>query len=446
MATSPEDSHPFAILPIPNKGYGCIANRPISPGEVIYQEATIMHIAIPAQRLTETHITTAFAALPDAQKKSVLSLHEGTHRTDLHSKVMRIFKANTFGNGSACWLHPTISRFNHSCVPNATTHNDPCCLGDEAQIVAEREIAEGEEICFSYNNEMYEITTARQRRALLQKQYGFECDCRACGGGEEGRARDARRVLIKALRARLHGLRTSDFGILDDGGGEENELAELDLWVKEVQVKEALPAGKRAAYNVLLGNLREAEGMPATDVAVDYWHAAEAMLDQLMQMQDVVVLQWAKNVQLYMEKAIDVMERVRSPYDHESQTLRSAWKAMQSRPCLKVALAYLDGALEAKGHELMSVDDEEPFAIQITKSGELQVLYKNECDKLFEARDDISVASQEDEPSPDGILRSIRTKMSTEKLRSHIASHGVYKLIGAALTCAAPVAAYWMMR
>lgn len=94
----------------------------------------------------------------------------------------------------------------------------------------------------------------------------------------------------------------------------------------------------------------------------------------------------------------------------------------------------------------MSVDDEEPFAIRITKTGQLKVLYEHECNELFEARDDISVISQEDAAPPDGIMRKIRKKMSTEKIRSHIASHGVYKVIGAALTCAAPVAAYWMMR
>lgn len=94
----------------------------------------------------------------------------------------------------------------------------------------------------------------------------------------------------------------------------------------------------------------------------------------------------------------------------------------------------------------MSVDDEEPFAIQITKTGTLEVLYESECNELFETRDDISVVSQEDKAPPDGIMRSLRKKMSTEQIRSHIASHGVYKVIGAALTCAAPVAAYWIMR
>lgn len=344
MDDSSED-YPFTISPIPDKGFGCLATRSIAPGEIIYQESTIMHIPIPAQNLTETHISTAFAALSPAHQASVLALHEGTHRTDLASKVMRIFKSNTFGNGSACWLHPTISRFNHSCVPNATTHNDPCCLGDEAQIIADKPIAQGEEICFSYNNEMYEITTAKQRGVLLRKQYGFACDCRACAGGAEGAVRDARRVLIKALRGRLDGLQTSDFGILDDDEwGEEaevGEIAEKDLWVKEVPLKEKLSAEKRAAYNVLLGNLREAEGLPTEGFAVNYWHAAEAMLEQMIQMRDVVILQWARNVQMYMERAIEVMERVRSPYDHESQTLRSAWKTMQSRPCLKVALAFV---------------------------------------------------------------------------------------------------------
>lgn len=94
----------------------------------------------------------------------------------------------------------------------------------------------------------------------------------------------------------------------------------------------------------------------------------------------------------------------------------------------------------------MSVDDEEPFAIRITKTGKLKMLYESECNELFKTRDNISVISQEDEVPPDGIMRSLRKKMSTGKLRSHIASHGVYKVIGAALTCAAPVAAYWIMR
>lgn len=92
------------------------------------------------------------------------------------------------------------------------------------------------------------------------------------------------------------------------------------------------------------------------------------------------------------------------------------------------------------------MDDEESFAIRITKTGKLKVLYESECNALFESRDNIAVISQEDEDPPDGILRGLRKKISTEKIRSHIASHGVYKVIGAALTCAAPVAAYWIMR
>lgn len=340
--TDPGDDFPFTVSPIPNKGYGCLATRPISPGEIILRENAIMRIPHPAQTLTAAHMTTAFQKLSSTEKTSVMALHEGTHRTDLSSQLLRIFKANTFGNGDACWLHPTISRFNHSCVPNATTHNDPCCLGDEAQIVAEKDIAQGEEICFSYNNELHEITTARQRGVLLRKQYGFACDCPACAGGADGRVRDARRVLIKGLRERLDGLQTSDFRVLEDGmDAVVGEISERDLWVKEVPLKRPLPASKRVAYNLLMGGLREAEGLPASDIAINYWHAAEAMLDQMTQMREVVVLQWARNTREWMERAIGVMERVRSPYDHESQTLRGSWKAMLSRPCLKVALGYV---------------------------------------------------------------------------------------------------------
>lgn len=97
---------------------------------------------------------------------------------------------------------------------------------------------------------------------------------------------------------------------------------------------------------------------------------------------------------------------------------------------------------------MMSVDDEddEPFAIQITKTGDLTVVCESECNELFGARDDICVVSQEDEAAPDGIIHGLRKQISIEKIRSHFANHGVYKVIGAAVTCAAPVAAYWMMR
>lgn len=89
---------------------------------------------------------------------------------------------------------------------------------------------------------------------------------------------------------------------------------------------------------------------------------------------------------------------------------------------------------------MMGVDDEEPFAIHITETGALEVLFESQFNELWESRDDISIASQEDE-EPLGIFAA-----SKDKLRNHLTKPSIYKVLGAALTCAAPVAAYWMTR
>jgi hypothetical protein len=87
------------------------------------------------------------------------------------------------------------SRFNSSCVPNASNY-----WSEKRQTIvfrALKSIAEGEELCISY-----EIgwKPRANRRLELQEKFGFECHCAACSlSGDELLASDNRRMTLNRL-------------------------------------------------------------------------------------------------------------------------------------------------------------------------------------------------------------------------------------------------------
>ncbi|KAI0365729.1 SET domain-containing protein [Pilatotrama ljubarskyi] len=82
---------------------------------------------------------------------------------------------NSYGHG----VFPLASRlFNHSCVPNAVCkyvirRSEPVLM----QVVALRDIEEGEEITIPYLDPALPYQT---RQEALRVNYGFECNCRLC--------------------------------------------------------------------------------------------------------------------------------------------------------------------------------------------------------------------------------------------------------------------------
>ncbi|KAK4610197.1 SET domain-containing protein 5 [Fulvia fulva] len=442
---SQHDTSLFDCISIPGKGYGLLATNDISPGTVIFQEGPIMRIDKPGSLLTEDDVSAAFDKLSTSEQEAIMALNEDK-KLD-RSRLMGIFKSNTFGNNDACWIHPTICRINHSCVPNTVTATDPCCIGDEVQVFAEKPIKAGEEITLSYNHQLYEITTARQRAVLLQRQYGFACDCPACAEGSAFRTlSDQRRLLIKELRQSLNGLQTSDFSILDNAEPTSHAakaIPERALWVKEETPKTPIPPARRAAYNILQAKLRQVEGLPARDIAMNYWQAAEAMLQQILDMQTIVILSWAKAVRVLMEKAMGVMDAVRSPFDHDPQALREAWKAMQGRPCMRVGLSFLDGELEIPEKRRKRHADRRAWAVQIVKGGELRVLSRRELKEVLErgGEDDGGASAKS------AAKEAAAAKSWHGKVREQVKDSGtVYKVLGATVTCAVPLAAWWILR
>ena len=98
------------------------------------------------------------------------------------ARTLAAFRCNNFGIlddlhavvGAGCY--PTAALLNHSCVPN-------CVLvfrGTRLSVTALKDIAAGEELCHSFADLLAPTAT---RRASLEAQYGFVCDCRRCTDG-----------------------------------------------------------------------------------------------------------------------------------------------------------------------------------------------------------------------------------------------------------------------
>jgi hypothetical protein len=112
-----------------------------------------------------------------------------------------MFKTNALPCGFAqpvSAVYATISRINHSCLPNA--HASWNANAGHETVYAIKPIAAGDEITVAYD----QGGPRELRRAYLRDEHGFECACRACFlPPAELQASDARRALIMQLDAAL---------------------------------------------------------------------------------------------------------------------------------------------------------------------------------------------------------------------------------------------------
>ena len=161
---------PFAVVPIPGKGQGCIATRDIAQGTRI---------------LLEPPLIVQGAGLPNASEAvSALSAHDRQRFFDLAQDAPRFGDDKTpagivatngipfrVGERQLGGVFPTASRLNHACDSNCaykwnsslgmlTVH---CCRGVRA----------GEECTFNYG---FDSTYAPRetRQARLYALFGFE--------------------------------------------------------------------------------------------------------------------------------------------------------------------------------------------------------------------------------------------------------------------------------
>ena len=136
----------YCVIKIDGKGDGVVATRDIEYGELIVQERPVMKIF--SQQENEEALTLMFEQLSDAQKSSVMSLHDA-HAKDGVKTLIGIKKSNSFAkdaDGHLAVLCPVISKFNHSCLQNV----DHVYVEPFLRVYAVRNIKKGEELCTSY--------------------------------------------------------------------------------------------------------------------------------------------------------------------------------------------------------------------------------------------------------------------------------------------------------
>ena len=81
---------------------------------------------------------------------------------------------------------PMAARFNHSCEPNCALR----FIGSQVEVVALRDLKEGEEAKLAYVDVAGEGRDAmRERRRELMENWYFDCQCERCmrevGGGDQ---------------------------------------------------------------------------------------------------------------------------------------------------------------------------------------------------------------------------------------------------------------------
>ncbi|MBW0518321.1 hypothetical protein O181_058036 [Austropuccinia psidii MF-1] len=200
----------YKMTSILQKGIGMLANCTIPIGTTILSERPVLIMpeqleAPTRQELDDVHLA-AFDELSFEQQLGLSALASATEddKCQGHPLVNRIW------NNEICFplaskqsppespypysaVYLTISRFNHSCSPNARWHFDQSTFS--LHLCAVRDIAEEEEITVSYIDH---LCCRAERQERLYSKWAFECRCPACGLDDnvEKQKSDSRRELL----------------------------------------------------------------------------------------------------------------------------------------------------------------------------------------------------------------------------------------------------------
>lgn len=188
---------------VSGKGVGCIATKAIKKGDLVLKEA-------PQLFFPNVSVTTFEECLVVVKTFMEMSKEDQERYLDLHNKydddettwsvgmkqrftailqatnqmtfpnisqekafrVVAIMDTNEFQNGVCL----KMSRFNHSCRPNAQYFWNVDT--NTRDVRALRKIKQGEEITLSYIHTM--IGSREERRTKLKDGFNFDCSCEAC--------------------------------------------------------------------------------------------------------------------------------------------------------------------------------------------------------------------------------------------------------------------------
>jgi hypothetical protein len=165
----------FAIVPIPNKGFGWIATQDIPIGTRLFKDVPVSSpIKQPLSAILKD------MSIDQLAKLDALSYHSHNikdAKIDNNKNVNDIrehrIRNNVFQVGKWYKLYLVIARINHSCDSNAKLVND--C------IVSKRKIVKGEEITITYAADLVrDLKDIKKRKAFLMSCWKFDCNCSKC--------------------------------------------------------------------------------------------------------------------------------------------------------------------------------------------------------------------------------------------------------------------------
>ncbi|KAJ3774509.1 hypothetical protein FB446DRAFT_664940 [Lentinula raphanica] len=180
----------YEIRPTKDRGLGAFAVKPLRRGDFILEETPIFRIDSESDYITSRSLAAKFEQLSPTDLFRCLSLLNVWHsEIDVFEGI---YNTNVFGQS----LLLEVSRFNHSCSPNAryTYHES----SKKERIIALTDIAEGEEISISYlqSRDVYARPCA-ERQQVLSSRYRFRCQCTACDDANFKKSDRRRREIQK---------------------------------------------------------------------------------------------------------------------------------------------------------------------------------------------------------------------------------------------------------
>lgn len=207
IPTKLENAPAYKMEAVPGAGAGMIATRFIPRGSLLVSEPPLFTVRgnLSTSRATAAAIESAVRVLSDAQKQIFFSLHNSQDAS--MSAAVGIVKTNghPLGVGSSdCGIFPTCSRFNHSCASNASYTWDGAAT--QEAVYAGKDIARGEQITVNYLDEQHLNAPRSERRAVLLRDFRFECACTVCRASPAAiAASDRRRAEVARLDAQVAG-------------------------------------------------------------------------------------------------------------------------------------------------------------------------------------------------------------------------------------------------
>ncbi|RVX71579.1 hypothetical protein B0A52_03763 [Exophiala mesophila] len=178
----PQDS--WFTKPVPGKGIGVFAKKPIPRGQVVTANTPVLVVYsetfLPkAER--EALLRLATDQLPPSSRDALLSLSKVFNNPEI--PIQDIIAGNAFGLEIGAQAHlavfPEVSRVNHDCSPNSQFYLDSDSLTHFVRAV--RPIAENEEVTIAYSNPLAPFS---ERQKALFKGFHFKCGCSRCLRGE----------------------------------------------------------------------------------------------------------------------------------------------------------------------------------------------------------------------------------------------------------------------